>query len=75
MPVTGILEVLIDERGGVNSAMMRVPMNPQYDKLVVAAAKSWQYLPATVDGTAVKFIKRVQVSLVPNAPELGAARR
>ena len=74
-PVTGILEVVIDERGAVNSAMMRVPMNLQYDKLVLAAAKSWQYLPATVDGTAVKFVKRVQVSLVPNAPELGAARR
>jgi hypothetical protein len=75
IPVTGIIEVLIDERGAVSSAMMRVPMNSQYDKLVLAAAKSWQYLPATVDGTAVKFVKRVQVSLVPNAPELGAARR
>jgi hypothetical protein len=75
MPVTGILEILIDERGAVNTALMRVPMNPQYDKLVLSAAKSWQYLPATFNGTPVKFVKRVQVSLVPNAPELGTARR
>jgi hypothetical protein len=34
--------------------------------MATAAAKTWQYQPATVDGSPVKFLKRIQVSLVPN---------
>jgi hypothetical protein len=61
----GIIEVVIDETGAVESAKMRVPLNGMYDKLVVTAAKSWQYQAATLDGVPVKFRKLVQVSLVP----------
>jgi TonB family protein len=61
---TGILEVIIDETGAVESARMRVPLNGAYDKLVLDAAKNWQYQPATVDGVPVRFRKIVQVSLV-----------
>lgn len=60
-----ILEVLIDITGGVESATMRVSVSPQYDRMVTAATRAWQYQPATVDGTPVKFLKRIQVSLVP----------
>jgi hypothetical protein len=62
----GVIEVIIDDRGTVESAMMRVPVNAQYDRMATSAAKSWQYTPATVDGAPVKFLKRIQVSLVPN---------
>lgn len=61
----GIIEVVIDEAGAVESAKMRVPLNGMYDKLVLAAAKGWQYQAATLDGIPVKFRKLVQVSLVP----------
>jgi hypothetical protein len=61
----GVLELVIDGTGAVESAMMRVPVNPQYDRIAITAARSWQYQPATVDGTPVKFLKRIQVSLVP----------
>jgi hypothetical protein len=44
---------------------MRVPVNAQYDRLATAAARAWQYQPATIDGSPVKFLKRIQVSLVP----------
>jgi hypothetical protein len=64
----GILEVIIDETGAVESARMRVPLNGAYDKLVLSAAKSWQYQPATVAGVPVRFRKMVQVSLVPTVP-------
>jgi TonB family protein len=64
----GILEVIIDETGAVESARMRVPLNNAYDKLVLAAARSWQYQPATVQGVPVRFRKLVQVSVVPNTP-------
>jgi hypothetical protein len=62
----GVLELVIDDNGNVESAMMRVPVNAQYDRMATAAAKTWQYQPATVDGSPVKFVKRIQVSLVPN---------
>ena len=61
-----VLEVIIDETGGVESARMRVAFNNAYDKLVLDAAKTWQYQPATVNGTPVRFRKLVQVSLVPS---------
>ena len=63
---TGILEVIIDETGAVESARMRVGLHGTYDKLVLDATKSWQYQPATVDGVPVRFRKLVQVSLVAN---------
>jgi hypothetical protein len=62
---TGVLELVIDKTGAVESATMRVPVNAQYDRLATLAARSWQYQPATVDGSPVKFLKRIQVSLVP----------
>jgi TonB family protein len=66
LPKTGVLEVVIDGQGNVESAMMRVPVNAQYDRMATAAARTWQYQPATVDGTPVKFVKRINVTLVPN---------
>jgi TonB family protein len=62
---TGVLELVIDKTGAVESAMMRVPVNAQYDRLATSAARTWQYQPAMVDGSPVKFLKRIQVSLVP----------
>jgi hypothetical protein len=64
-PQTGVIEVLIDMGGGVESASMVASINPQYDKLAVDAAQRWLYQPARVDGVPVKFVKRIQVNLVP----------
>jgi hypothetical protein len=63
---SGVLELVIDPSGNVESAIMRVPVNAQYDRMATNAAKSWQYQPATVDGRPVRFMKRIQVTLVPN---------
>ena len=63
---SGVLELVIDRSGNVESAMMRVSVNAQYDRMATTAAKNWQYQPATVDGSPVKFVKRIQVTLVPN---------
>ena len=60
-----VLEVLIDTMGGVESASMSNSINPQYDRMAVTAAKSWQYQPARFDGVPVKFLKRIQVNLIP----------
>ena len=50
----GTLEVIIDEQGMVESALMRRSIYPRYDTQVVDAARKWQYRPATVDGVPVK---------------------
>jgi hypothetical protein len=57
----GILEIIIDETGTVESAMMRSSVNPVYDRLVLATAKSWRYHPATLSGEPVKFRKLLQL--------------
>jgi hypothetical protein len=65
---TGMIELVIDETGAVQSEMMRIPIEPGYDKLVLAAAAKWQYRPATLDGVPVKFLKRLSISVSPTAP-------
>jgi hypothetical protein len=59
----GAVEIIIDETGLVESATMAVPVNVVYNGLVLAAAKNWRYMPATVDGVAVKFRNTIQLDL------------
>ena len=61
----GIIEVVVDTMGGVESAAMIASINPQYDRQALAAARLWQYQPARLDGVPVKYVKRIQVNLVP----------
>ena len=60
---TGVLEVTINEKGRVDQAMMREPVNPIFDSVVLAAAREWQYRPATRSGEPVKYVKRIGVSV------------
>ena len=60
-----LMDVVIDVTGDVESAVIATPPNPAYDKLALAAAKTWQYQPATLNGKPVKFRKRIQITLVP----------
>jgi len=67
MPVerVGRLEVVIDETGAVESAVMTATVNNVYDKAALAAARTWRYTPATVNGQPVKFRKLVQITVKP----------
>jgi TonB family protein len=60
---TGMIEVVIDEQGLVESAKMTQPVSQRYDALAVAAAKNWRYRPAMLNGVPVKYRKAVQVSV------------
>lgn len=62
-PLSGVLEFVVDETGAVQAPMMLVGIDPQYDPMVVAAAKKWLYQAATVDGKPVKYIKRLTISV------------
>jgi hypothetical protein len=59
----GLLELVIDEQGRVVTVMIRMSVHPIYDTQLVAAARDWKYLPATVGGRAVKFRKMVQITV------------
>ena len=66
--VTGVVEVVIDEGGSVESAAMVVPVTASYDKMVMNAATKWVYVPAMMNGKPVKFRKRIQITVTPPAP-------
>ncbi|MGH9175544.1 MAG: hypothetical protein ACRD1H_14355 [Vicinamibacterales bacterium] len=65
MPMQGVIEVVIDEKGGVETATMRSPIEAVYDNQALAASRGWRYKPATRDGAPVKFRKLVQVRIQP----------
>ncbi len=58
------MEIVIDEVGTVETATMENPLNPVYDRMALAATKSWQYQPATLNGKPVKYRKRIQITLI-----------
>jgi hypothetical protein len=56
----GTLELVIDEKGGVESVTLIEPVWPPYDAELLTVARKWRYEPALKAGTPVRF-KRVLV--------------
>jgi hypothetical protein len=65
----GVLEVIIDANGAVESATLPEPVEPLYNRLLLAATKTWTYRPARLDGAPVKYRKRIQVTLTRAADQ------
>jgi tetratricopeptide (TPR) repeat protein len=63
----GVLEIVINEAGTVESAVMRTPINPRYDQMVLGTAKTWKYEPATVNGKPVKYRKLISITMKPTS--------
>ena len=63
IPRNGKLEVVVDESGAVESAIMTGSVTQAYDAMVLAATKAWRYRPATANGVPVKFRKTVQITI------------
>jgi TonB family protein len=63
IPRSGKLEIVIDENGAVESAVMRESVSQTYDAMVLSATRGWRYRPATANGAPVKFRKTVQISI------------
>lgn len=73
----GVLEVVVNEAGAVESATLRQPLTGPsaddagaqelrtYEADVVAAARLWRFRPATLDGRPVKFRRLIGI-LVKN---------
>lgn len=60
---TGVLFIVIDERGGVESAIITEPLDRTYDSMVLVAARTWTYQPAKRNGAPVKYRKRIQLTV------------
>jgi len=58
----GVLELVIDVNGAVESVRLRTPANRYRERWWVFAAKSWQFQPASKDGRPVRFRKRIPIT-------------
>ena len=67
-PLTGLVEMVINEKGAVESRTMRVSIDPMFDRMVLSAAEKWRYRPATIDSVPVKFLKRISITVAPPPP-------
>ena len=56
----GTLELVIDEKGGVESVTLAESVWPPYDAELLHVARKWRYEPALKTGKPVRF-KRVLV--------------
>ena len=59
----GVIRIIIDEHGLVESAYIVQSVNPAYDQQLLTATKSWKYRPATRNGEPVKFQNIIGVVL------------
>ena len=65
VPRTGQIELVINEAGVVEVAMIKQSVTAKYDELALAAARQWRYRPATINGMPVKYRKIISVTVKP----------
>ena len=58
----GLLEIIVGEDGSVVGETMLKVINPAYDQLLMEAARTWRFQPATLDDRPVKY--RMTLSIV-----------
>jgi hypothetical protein len=58
-----VLDLVIDESGTVQEAVLRPLINASYNQLIVQAARMWKFTPALRNGAPVKFRKTVIVAV------------
>jgi hypothetical protein len=61
----GVLELVIDDHGLVQSAVMRQQVPEKYDERLIAATKDWRFKPAQRNGAPVAYRTFLQVVLQP----------
>jgi|RhiMethySRZTD1v2_1073278.scaffolds.fasta_scaffold00464_28 hypothetical protein len=59
----GVIEIVIDTNGAVETATMLETVEPLYNRVLLTAAKTWSYRPARLEGVPVKYRKRIEVKL------------
>jgi len=61
----GDLEIIVNEIGAVESAVMNRSTVPTYDLVLLEAARRWRFKPAMLDKQAVKYRLIYSVTLSP----------
>lgn len=59
----GTLEFVVMETGAVEHVHLVSPANRYQERMLVAAAKTWQFQPATRDGRPVRYRARIRITL------------
>ncbi len=57
----GLVEVVINAEGRVESAVIKRSIAPAYDADLLAATAQWKFQPATLDGAAVRYRRAYEV--------------
>ena len=63
----GLLDLLIDESGAVETVAILDSVSPFYDHALLKAAERWTYRPAIKDGRAVKYRTVMSIVLRPDS--------
>ena len=61
----GTLELVIDEKGGVESVALAEPVWPPYDAELLHVARRWRYEPALKAGKPVRFKRMLVIKVDP----------
>jgi tetratricopeptide (TPR) repeat protein len=62
----GAVALVIDERGNVESVALLTSLQPEYNSVLLKAAREWKFRPATKDGLPVRYRKVVGIRLSPS---------
>jgi TonB family protein len=60
---SGAIAVEINEHGTVDDVTVKQSLAPAYDRLMVAAARTWRYKPALRDGVPIKYVSTVLINV------------
>jgi TonB family protein len=64
---SGVLEVLVDEKGDVLSAQLGRSIHPEYDAGLLDMARTWKFRPGTKDGVPVRYRMAIAIRLGPES--------
>jgi TonB family protein len=59
----GFLEIIVSASGAVEQVRLISTTNRFQDRMIVAAAKAWQFAPATKNGLPVRYRTRIRITL------------
>jgi len=62
----GAVALVIDESGNVESVALLTSLQPEYNPVLLKAAREWKFRPATKDGLPVRYRKVVGIRLNPS---------
>jgi tetratricopeptide (TPR) repeat protein len=62
----GAVALVIDQSGNVESVTLLTSLQPEYNPVLLKAAREWKFRPATKDGLPVRYRKVVGIRLNPS---------